>query len=168
LQCAKVAKKYQIPCIADGGIRFSGDITKALAAGADCVMIGSLFAGCNESPGETVMYKGRAYKTYRGMGSLGALTEGGRYRYPHKDKLVPEGIEGRVPSRGPLSSIVYQLVGGFKAGIAYCGASNISELYQKAKFIKITTGGLRESHPHDVIITKEAPNYSVEKLEKEE
>jgi IMP dehydrogenase len=152
-----------VPIIADGGIRNSGDVTKAIACGADTVMIGNIFAGCTESPGETVLYKGRSYKSYRGMGSLGAL--GGPYndRYActqGRGKLVPEGVEGLVPFKGPLSDIVHQLVGGLKSGMGYCGARNPAELQAKAKFVRITLAGLRESHPHDVIITKEAPNYS--------
>lgn len=159
--CAKEADKYGVPIIADGGIKFSGDITKALAAGANCVMIGSLFAGTEESPGEIEIYKGRSFKVYRGMGSLGAMESGSKDRYFQEDvkKLVPEGVEGRVPYKGPLSETVYQLIGGLKAGMGYCGAENINQL-RKAKFIKITSAGLTESHPHDVDITKESPNYS--------
>ncbi len=160
-QCARAIKRYKIPIIADGGIQFSGDITKAIAAGADCVMMGGLFAGCDESPGETVLLQGRSYKVYRGMGSLGAMERGGRDRYFQESthKLVPEGIEGRVPSKGPLSSVVYQLVGGLRAGMGYCGAKTLSELQRKGRFVRVTHAGLRESHPHDVIITHEAPNY---------
>ncbi|MDN5332601.1 MAG: dehydrogenase [Tepidanaerobacteraceae bacterium] len=159
--CAREAEKYGVPIIADGGIKYSGDIVKAIAAGADSVMIGGLFAGTEESPGEIEIYKGRSFKVYRGMGSLGAMEEGSKDRYFQEDakKLVPEGVEGRVPYRGPLSEIVFQLVGGLRAGMGYCGARNIEEL-KKAKFIKITSAGLRESHPHDVYITKEAPNYT--------
>ncbi|KXG76674.1 Inosine-5'-monophosphate dehydrogenase [Fervidicola ferrireducens] len=159
--CAREAQKYGVPIIADGGIKYSGDIVKAIAAGADSVMIGGLFAGTEESPGEIEIYKGRSFKVYRGMGSLGAMEEGSKDRYFQEDakKLVPEGVEGRVPYRGPLSEIVFQLVGGLRAGMGYCGARNIEEL-KKAKFIKITSAGLRESHPHDVYITKEAPNYT--------
>ncbi|MCG0275915.1 MAG: IMP dehydrogenase [Thermosediminibacteraceae bacterium] len=159
--CAQEAQKYGVPIIADGGIKYSGDIVKAIAAGADSVMIGGLFAGTEESPGEIEIYKGRSFKVYRGMGSLGAMEEGSKDRYFQEDakKLVPEGVEGRVPYRGPLSEIVFQLVGGLRAGMGYCGARNIEEL-KKAKFIRITAGGLRESHPHDVYITKEAPNYT--------
>lgn len=163
IDCYKVASKYEVPLIADGGIKYSGDITKALAAGASSVMIGSLFAGTEESPGETILYEGRTYKVYRAMGSLSAMKEGSKDRYfqegiePHK--LVPEGIEGRVPYRGPLSSTVYQLVGGLRAGMGYCGARTIEELRAKARFVRITQAGLIESHPHDVAITKEAPNY---------
>jgi IMP dehydrogenase len=161
--CARAAKRYKVPVIADGGIKFSGDITKALAAGADCVMIGGLFAGCDESPGETVLLQGRSYKVYRGMGSLGAMERGGRDRYFQESstKLVPEGIEGRVPSKGPLSGVVYQLIGGLRAGMGYCGTKTISELQRKGRFMRVTAAGLRESHPHDVIITQEAPNYEL-------
>ena len=159
--CAREAQKYGVPIIADGGIKYSGDIVKAIAAGADSVMIGGLFAGTEESPGEIEIYKGRSFKVYRGMGSLGAMEDGSKDRYFQEEakKLVPEGVEGRVPYRGPLSEIVFQLVGGLRAGMGYCGARNIEEL-KKAKFIKITSAGLRESHPHDVYITKEAPNYT--------
>lgn len=159
--CAEEAKKYGVPIIADGGIKYSGDIVKAIAAGADSVMIGGLFAGTEESPGEIEIYKGRSFKVYRGMGSIGAMEEGSKDRYFQEDskKFVPEGVEGRVPYRGPLSEIVYQLVGGLRAGMGYCGAKNIEEL-KKAKFIRITSAGLKESHPHDVYITKEAPNYT--------
>jgi IMP dehydrogenase len=163
LDCVPVAAPRRIPVIADGGIRFSGDITKALAAGADSTMIGSLFAGTEESPGEVVIYQGRAYKMYRGMGSLGAMIERTRDRYGQHDttdeKLVPEGIEGRVPYRGALASNVEQLVGGLRAGMGYVGASNLAELRQRARFIRVSEAGQRESHVHDVFITKEAPNY---------
>ncbi len=153
--------------IADGGIKFSGDMVKALAAGASSVMIGSLFAGTDEAPGEVVLYQGRSYKVYRGMGSIGAMLEGSRDRYFQADvqeasKLVPEGIEGRVPYRGSLSSSVHQLLGGLRSGMGYCGAANLAELRGKAKFLKISAAGLHESHVHDVIITKEAPNYRIE------
>lgn len=160
--CAHVAKTYGVPVIADGGIKYSGDITKAIAAGADVVMIGNIFAGTEESPGETVIYQGRSYKVYRGMGSLGAMCAGSKDRYfqENTDKLVPEGIEGRVPYKGPLSETVYQLIGGLRAGMGYCGVHNIEELKNNTRFIRITGAGLRESHPHDVNITKEAPNYS--------
>ena len=162
----KIARKYQIPVIADGGIKFSGDITKALAAGANAVMIGSLFAGTEESPGETILYQGRNYKLYRGMGSLGAMMQGSADRYGQSraeaKKLVPEGIEGRVPFKGYLSQSVYQLIGGLRSGMGYCGAKNLAELRDKAKFMKISGAGLKESHVHDVTITKESPNYSVE------
>ncbi len=161
-EAAQEAAQAGVPVIADGGIRLSGDITKAIAAGADSVMIGSLFAGTEESPGELEIYKGRSFKVYRGMGSLGAMKEGSSDRYfqENESKLVPEGIEGRVPYRGPLSETVYQLVGGLRAGMGYCGARNIKELKTKSRFIRITSAGLRESHPHDIQITKEAPNYS--------
>jgi len=167
IECAKAAKAYKVPIIADGGIKYSGDVVKALAAGAHSVMIGSLFAGTDESPGETILYQGRSYKVYRGMGSLGALKEGSRERYFQGDieeevKLVPEGIEGRVPYKGPLSSSVYQLIGGLRSGMGYVGCADLKELRDKARFIRITPAGLRESHVHDVIITKEAPNYQVD------
>ncbi|HHV07427.1 MAG TPA: IMP dehydrogenase [Firmicutes bacterium] len=161
----KEADKQGVPIIADGGIKFSGDIAKALAAGAACVMIGNLFAGTEESPGETVIFQGRSYKVYRGMGSLGAMKEGSSDRYfqENVEKLVPEGIEGRIPYKGSLSDTVYQLIGGLRAGMGYVGAATLTELRQKARFVRITTAGLRESHPHDVAITKEAPNYSVDR-----
>jgi len=160
---SQVAHSYNIPVIADGGIKYSGDITKALAAGADCVMIGSLFAGTEESPGEMEIFQGRSYKVYRGMGSIGAMKEGGRDRYFQEDeqKLVAEGIEGRVPYRGTVSDMTFQLVGGLRAGMGYCGVRNLKELQTKTKFIRITNAGLLESHPHDVQITKEAPNYTL-------
>jgi IMP dehydrogenase len=161
--CATVAKEYQVPLIADGGIKFSGDLTKALAAGASSVMIGSLFAGTEESPGETVLYQGRTYKEYRGMGSLGAMERGGKDRYLQEgretSKLVPEGIEARVPYKGNLAVMVYQLVGGLRAGMGYCGCRTIPELQREAQFLQLTSAGLREAHVHDVVITKEAPNY---------
>ncbi|MBI1818904.1 MAG: IMP dehydrogenase [Nitrospirae bacterium] len=163
VKVVEAAKKAKVPVIADGGIKFSGDIPKALAAGAHSVMIGGMFAGTEESPGETVIYQGRSYKIYRGMGSLGAMQRGGRDRYfqegETENKLVPEGIEGRVPYKGTLSAIVYQLVGGLRAGMGYCGCEHIEALRSRAKFIRLTQAGLRESHAHDVIITKEAPNY---------
>lgn len=168
MEAAKVAKKYDIPIIADGGIKFSGDITKAIAAGADSVMIGNLFAGTDETPGEMILYQGRTYKVYRGMGSLEVMKEGkSRDRYcvdetEIESKLVPEGIEGRVPYRGSLSIVVQQLAGGLRAGMGYVGCVNIKELQTKTKFLRITSAGLRESHVHDVIITKEAPNYRIE------
>lgn len=165
-ECKRVAKKYHIPLIADGGVKYSGDITKALAIGADSVMIGSLFAGTQESPGEVVLYKGRSYKEYRGMGSIGAMKKGSKDRYfqeeVEENKLVPEGIEGRVSYKGPLSAYVFQLLGGIRSGMGYCGVRNIKELQEETKFIQITSASLRESHPHDVIITKEAPNYGIE------
>lgn len=161
--CANEAAKYNIPIIGDGGIKYSGDIVKAIAAGADVVMLGNLLAGTEESPGEIEIYQGRSYKVYRGMGSLGAMKEGSKDRYFQEEnsKLVPEGVEGRVPYRGTLADTIYQLIGGLKAGMGYCGAANISELKANTKFIRITPAGLRESHPHDVVITKEAPNYSL-------
>jgi IMP dehydrogenase len=162
-ECARAARPAGIPIIADGGIKFSGDITKAIAAGADTVMIGSLFAGTDESPGELILYQGRTFKSYRGMGSLGAMVgSADRYGQDSSGKLVPEGIEGRVPSKGPLAELVYQLVGGLKAGMGYCGCATIRELQERARFVRITPAGLRESHVHDVIITKEAPNYRLE------
>jgi IMP dehydrogenase len=165
--CVDAAKGSGIPIIADGGIKYSGDVAKALAAGATTVMIGSLFAGTDEAPGEIILYQGRSYKTYRGMGSIGAMKEGSKDRYFQGDveapqKLVPEGIEGRVPYKGPLRESIYQLVGGLRAAMGYVGCATIDELRTKAKFVKISTSGLRESHVHDVIITKEAPNYRVE------
>lgn len=166
-ECAKVARDAGIPLIADGGIKHSGDITKAIGAGANSVMIGSLFAGTDEAPGEMVIYQGRQYKSYRGMGSLPSMTRGSKSRYfqdhvDEADKLVPEGIEGRVPYRGKLAAIVHQLMGGLRAGMGYVGCGTLDELYEKARFVKITSSGLRESHVHDVIITKEAPNYGIE------
>ncbi len=167
MECARASAKYGIPIIADGGIKYSGDITKALGAGAHCVMIGGLFAGTEESPGETVLFQGRSYKVYRGMGSLEAMKQGSRDRYMQDDiesslKLVPEGIEGRVPFRGSLSNSIYQIMGGVKAGMGYVGCVSIEELRKKARFVRITPSGLRESHVHDVIITKEAPNYRMD------
>uniref|UniRef100_A0A7C3UZJ7 Inosine-5'-monophosphate dehydrogenase n=1 Tax=Desulfobacca acetoxidans TaxID=60893 RepID=A0A7C3UZJ7_9BACT len=167
IECAKAAREADIPVIADGGIKYSGDVTKALAAGADSVMIGSLFAGTDESPGETVIFQGRSYKIYRGMGSEEAMKAGSRDRYYQEDidlesKLVPEGIVGRVPSRGKLADLVYQIVGGVRSGMGYVGAKTIPELQAKARFVRITPAGLRESHVHDVIIMKEAPNYWVD------
>lgn len=161
--CASIAKEYGVPIIADGGIKYSGDITKAIAAGADTVMIGSLLAGTEESPGEIEIYQGRSFKVYRGMGSIAAMKSGSSDRYfqEQNKKLVPEGIEGRVAYRGMLGEIIFQLIGGLRAGMGYCGAHNVSELQNNTRFIRITGAGLRESHPHDVHITKEAPNYSV-------
>ena len=163
-EAARAAREAGIPVISDGGIKFSGDITKALAAGAASVMIGSLFAGTDESPGETILYQGRTFKSYRGMGSMGAMSQGSsdRYQQDPSSKLVPEGIEGRVPYKGPIAELVYQLVGGLKSGMGYCGCGTITELQEKARFLRITAAGLRESHVHDVIITKEAPNYRLE------
>ncbi len=157
------AAKHGIPVIADGGIKYSGDIVKAIAAGAHCVMIGSLFAGCEESPGDSEVYQGRQFKVYRGMGSLAAMAKGSKDRYfqQNNKKLVPEGVEGRVPYKGSLSETVYQMMGGLRSGMGYCGAHNIEELRTETKFIKITGAGLKESHPHDIYITKEAPNYSM-------
>jgi IMP dehydrogenase len=165
--CALAAKSSGVPIIADGGIKYSGDVTKALAAGASSVMIGSLFAGTEESPGETILYQGRTFKAYRGMGSLGAMKRGSADRYFQEssagdDKLVPEGIEGMVPYKGSLQALVPQLVGGLRAGMGYCGAVDIETLRREAKFIRVTSAGLKESHAHDVVITKEAPNYRVE------
>jgi IMP dehydrogenase len=167
MNCARAAQKHDVPVIADGGIKFSGDITKAIAAGADSVMIGSLFAGTDESPGETVIFQGRSYKVYRGMGSLEAMKEGSKDRYGQADvdlesKLVPEGIVGRVPYRGKLQDIVYQLMGGLRSGMGYVGCRTIPELMAKARFVHITPAGLRESHVHDVVIMKEAPNYRLD------
>jgi len=161
--CSRVADRHGVPIIADGGVKHSGDVTKAIAAGASTVMVGSLFAGTDESPGDLVLYQGRSYKVYRGMGSLGAMRKGSRDRYGQAgtadEKLVPEGIEGRVPHRGSLASILYQLIGGLRSGMGYTGCNSVSELRSKAKFVRITSQGLRESHVHDVIITEEAPNY---------
>lgn len=167
MECASVTSKAKIPLVADGGIKFSGDVAKAIAAGADSVMIGSLFAGTDESPGEQILYQGRTFKTYRGMGSLGAMKKGSKDRYGQESemnvqKLVPEGIEGRVPYKGPLSNVVNQLVGGLRAGMGYCGAKNIADFHKKTQFVRITNAGLKESHVHDVAITKEAPNYHQE------
>jgi IMP dehydrogenase len=166
-ECARAADKHGVPVISDGGVKYSGDVVKALAAGAGSVMIGSLLAGCEEAPGDVVLYQGRSYKSYRGMGSIGAMKEGSRDRYfqsevSEADKLVPEGIEGRVPYKGTVAMNVFQLVGGLKSGMGYLGAATIQELRQKARFIKITSAGLKESHVHDVIIVQEAPNYRVE------
>ena len=166
-EAAQVAGAAGVPIIADGGIRHSGDITKAIAAGAHCVMMGSLFAGLDESPGELVIYQGRRYKTYRGMGSMGAMVHGSKDRYGQgavveSKKLVPEGVEGRVPYRGPLGDFVYQMVGGLRAGMGYCGTPNIEGLRNKARFCRVSAASMAESHPHDIHITKEAPNYSVE------
>ena len=161
---ACVAQKYDIPVISDGGIKYSGDMVKALAAGADVLMMGSLFAGCEESPGEMEIYQGRSFKVYRGMGSLAAMEKGSKDRYFQEGnkKLVPEGVEGRVPFKGPVSDTIYQMLGGIRAGMGYCGCQTIPELQTNAQFIKISPAGLRESHPHDINITKEAPNYSVQ------
>lgn len=163
INCAKIAKKHNIPVIADGGIRYSGDIVKALACGADSVMIGNLFAGTEESPGETILLEGRRYKEYRAMGSLSAMRRGSADRYFQEaaKKLVPEGVEGRVPYRGSVRDVIFQLIGGLKSGMGYCGAKDIKMLQKRAYFIKISPAGLRESHPHDITITKEAPNYEI-------
>jgi IMP dehydrogenase len=171
-ETARVADARGVPVIADGGVRQSGDITKALAAGASAVMMGSLFAGLDESPGQTVIYKGRRFKLYRGMGSLGAMVSGSADRYGQKDtaqreKLVPEGVEGRVPYRGPLADFVYQLVGGLRAGMGYCGAATIEDLRTKSRFIRVSAASLAESHPHDIAITQEAPNYSLWRTDEE-
>jgi IMP dehydrogenase len=164
VECSRATREAGVPLVSDGGVKFSGDITKAVAAGADAVMIGSLFAGTDESPGETILYQGRTFKSYRGMGSMGAMSQGSTDRYSQdpNGKLVPEGIEGRVPYKGPLADMAYQLVGGLRAGMGYCGCSTIVELQQRAKFLRVTVAGLREGHVHDVIITKEAPNYRLE------
>jgi IMP dehydrogenase len=166
-ECSRAAAAHGIPIISDGGIKYSGDVVKALAAGASSVMIGSLLAGTEEAPGEVILYQGRSYKSYRGMGSIGAMKEGSRDRYFQADiaeaeKLVPEGIEGRVPYKGPLSMNVFQLVGGLRSGMGYVGARTIPDLRQKARFIRISQAGLKESHVHDVIIVQEAPNYRME------
>ena len=167
LECRRATRDAGVPLIADGGIKFSGDVTKALAAGASTVMLGNLLAGCDESPGEFVLYQGRTFKTYRGMGSLGVMESGPSDRYgqesqTQRDKITPEGIEGRVPYKGPLEAMISQLVGGVKSGMGYCGSANLEELQKKARFVRVTSAGLRESHVHDVIITKEAPNYRLD------
>lgn len=167
VECRRAARDAGIPVIADGGVKFSGDITKALAAGASAVMLGNLLAGCEESPGEFVLYQGRTFKTYRGMGSLGVMESGPSDRYgqeaqTQRDKLIPEGIEGRVPYKGSLEAMVAQLVGGVKSGMGYCGCPNLEDLRKRARFVRVTSAGQRESHVHDVIITKEAPNYRLE------
>jgi IMP dehydrogenase len=167
LDVVKETAKHNVPAIADGGIKFSGDVVKALAAGASCVMMGSMFAGTEETPGEIVLYQGRSYKLYRGMGSLGAMRQGSADRYfqdstSAPSKLVPEGIEGRVPFKGPVSATLIQLVGGVRAGMGYLGAATLDQLRTNARFVRISPAGLRESHVHDVIITKEAPNYKME------
>ncbi|VTR28128.1 inosine 5'-monophosphate dehydrogenase [Actinobacillus pleuropneumoniae] len=161
--CATVAKEYGVPIIADGGIKYSGEITKAIAAGASAVMLGSMFAGTEESPGEAEIYQGRRFKAYRGMGSLAAMKQGSKDRYFQDDdkKLVPEGIEGRVAYKGPLADTIHQLIGGLRSGMGYCGTQNLEELRNDTQFIRISGAGLRESHPHDIQITKEAPNYSL-------
>jgi IMP dehydrogenase len=166
VDCYEEASKKGVPIIADGGIKYSGDITKAIAAGGSACMLGSLFAGCDESPGTFELYQGRKYKVYRGMGSLAAMERGSKDRYFQEgsDKLVPEGVEGRVAYKGLLEDTVFQLLGGLRAGMGYCGARNIEELMKNGELIKITAASLKESHPHDVHITKEAPNYSVDEL----
>ena len=163
LECAAMAEKYGIPVIADGGVKYSGDIVKAIAGGASVVMLGSLLAGCEESPGESEVFQGRQFKVYRGMGSIGAMNRGSKDRYFQEDnkKLVPEGVEGRVPYRGPVSDTIFQMMGGLKSGMGYCGAYNIETLRTKTRFVRITGAGLKESHPHDIYITKEAPNYTM-------
>jgi IMP dehydrogenase len=172
-ECAAAAARQSVPVIADGGIRYSGDITKAIAMGASAVMVGSLFAGTDESPGELILYQGRTFKEYRGMGSIGAMRRGSRDRYFQDEfdmdqpmeggeKLVPEGIEGRVAHKGSVAGMIHQLVGGLRAGMGYCGAADIRALQREARYVRITPAGVRESHVHDVIITKEAPNYRVE------
>lgn len=164
MNAAEVAARYDVPVIADGGIKYSGDLPKAIAAGASVIMIGSLLAGCEESPGATEIYQGRSFKVYRGMGSIAAMEQGSKDRYFQEGnrKLVPEGVEGRVPYKGPLADTVYQLMGGLRAGMGYCGAGTIDDLREKGQFVRITNAGLRESHPHDINITKEAPNYSAQ------
>ena len=163
LQCAEMGDKYGIPVVSDGGIKYSGDIVKALAAGAKTVMLGSMLAGCEEAPGDTEVFQGRQFKVYRGMGSLGAMANGSRDRYfqENQKKLVPEGVEGRVPFRGPVSETIYQMMGGLRSGMGYVGAHNIEQLRTQSKFVRITSAGLKESHPHDIYITKEAPNYTM-------
>lgn len=163
LQCAEMGDKYGIPAVSDGGIKYSGDIVKALAAGAKTVMLGSMLAGCEEAPGDTEVFQGRQFKVYRGMGSMGAMACGSRDRYfqQNNKKLVPEGVEGRVPFRGPVSETIYQMMGGLRSGMGYVGAHNIEQLRTQSKFVRITSAGLKESHPHDIYITKEAPNYTM-------
>ena len=163
LQCAEMGDKYGIPVVSDGGIKYSGDIVKALAAGAKTVMLGSMLAGCEEAPGDTEVFQGRQFKVYRGMGSMGAMACGSRDRYfqQNNNKLVPEGVEGRVPFRGPVSETIYQMMGGLRSGMGYVGAHNIEQLRTQSKFVRITSAGLKESHPHDIYITKEAPNYTM-------
>jgi IMP dehydrogenase len=164
MDVARVARAAGVPIVADGGVRYSGDAVKALAAGADAVMLGSLLAGTDESPGEKVLYEGRVYKTYRGMGSLGAMQAGSKDRYfqgevDEADKLVPEGVEGRVPYKGRAYDVLFQMVGGMRSGMGYCGCPNVAALQERAELVRVTAAGVRESHPHDVQITKEAPNY---------
>ena len=163
MDCAQIGSKHNIPIIADGGIRYSGDIAKSLAAGANVVMLGGMLAGMDESPGETIVYEGRRYKSYRGMGSLAAMKEGGGERYFQQEKdelkLVPEGIEGMVPFRGPVNNTIFQLIGGLKSSMGYCGAKDLKSFFKHKKFIEISAAGMKESHPHEVSIIKEAPNY---------
>ena len=163
MECARVARLHGVPLIADGGIKYSGDIVKALAAGADTVMLGSLLAGTEESPGETELYQGRRYKVYRGMGSIGAMQQGSKDRYFQEEnkKFVPEGVEGRVTYKGPLCDTVYQLVGGLRSGMGYCGTASVEDLKERGQFIRMTQAGFVESHPHDITILKETPNYTV-------
>ena len=163
LESAAMADKYGVPIIADGGIKYSGDIVKALAGGANVVMLGSLLAGCEESPGETEVFQGRQFKVYRGMGSMAAMAKGSKDRYFQEDnkKLVPEGVEGRVPYKGSVSDTIYQLMGGLRSGMGYCGAPDLPYLQKNGRFVRITSAGLKESHPHDIYITKEAPNYTM-------
>ena len=165
MDCVEVAQKAGVPAIADGGIKFSGDLAKALAAGAECAMIGSLFAGTEEAPGEVFLFQGRSYKSYRGMGSVGAMARGSADRYFQQEikdtlKLVPEGVEGRVPYKGPVGAVIHQLVGGLRAAMGYTGSATLADLRKNARFLKITNAGLRESHVHDVALMREAPNYS--------
>ena len=164
MNCYEVAREYGVPIIADGGIKYSGDVTKALAAGGSVCMMGSMFAGCDESPGDFELYQGRKYKVYRGMGSIAAMENGSKDRYFQTDakKLVPEGVEGRVAYKGFVEDTVFQMLGGLRAGMGYCGAQTIKELQENSHFVKISAAALRESHPHDIHITKEAPNYSID------
>ena len=164
MDCYKVAKEYGVPIIADGGIKYSGDMTKAIAAGANVCMMGSMFAGCDESPGTFELFQGRKYKVYRGMGSIAAMENGSKDRYFQENakKLVPEGVEGRVAYKGTVEDTVFQLIGGIRSGMGYCGTPNIESLKENGKFVKISSASLKESHPHDIHITKEAPNYSID------
>jgi IMP dehydrogenase len=167
MDCVEAARKRGIPVVSDGGIKYSGDLAKAIGAGADCAMLGSLFAGTDEAPGEVILYQGRSYKSYRGMGSVGAMARGSADRYFQQDikdslKLVPEGIEGRVPYKGPVGAVVHQLVGGLRAAMGYTGNATIADMQRNCSFVRITSAGLRESHVHDVTITRESPNYRVE------
>jgi IMP dehydrogenase len=164
MDCYAAAKKYEVPIIADGGIKYSGDITKAIAAGGSVTMMGSMFAGCDEAPGDFELFQGRKYKVYRGMGSISAMENGSKDRYfqDGAKKLVPEGVEGRVAYKGSVEDTVFQLIGGLRSGMGYCGAANIKELQENGRFVKISSASLKESHPHDIHITKEAPNYAVD------